>query len=327
MFRRILVPLDGSPFGDHALPYAAAIAARAGAEIELVHAHQFHQEASQLESLTPYRFEGITDAEELLDGRDWNDELDRLNERADELRRSGIRASARVIHGPALRALPPHAHDIDADLVVMSTHGHGGEGHRLLGGVADHLVRHVTTPVLLVRPPSENPPPPRTPRFEHVLVPLDGSTLAEEVLPSARTLGRPFASRLTLLRVLHDRGHWPLHRADEQLERARRKDEARAELAAVSRRFEHEWVRADIALATHADAAPAILDAADRLGADVVAMATHGRSGLPRLVLGSVADRILRTASVPLLLFGPAAARRRLAERLSASESVEAMLV
>lgn len=324
MFRRIVVPLDGSPFGDYAVAYAATIAAGSRAEVELVHAHEFHQDASQLESLTPYRYEGVVDAEERLDGDDWAEELARLNGLAESLRRNDIRAVARVIHGPASRTLPRHTHDIDADLLVMSTHGHAGEGRHFLGGLADSMVRHAETPILLVRPPSELPAAHRPPRFEHVLVPLDGSSLSEAVLPSARHLGRAFRSRLTLLRVLTDR-RWPLHRADEERERAARKAQARAELEEVAGRVKHDWNGAEIAIATNPDAARAILEAADRLGADVIAMATHGRSGLPRLMLGSVADRMLRTSGLPLLLFGPAAARRALAAAHATRESVEPM--
>ena len=328
MYRRIMVPLDGSSFGDYALPAAAELARRTGAVLDLVHVHRYRESDPDGEGLTPYQFEHVVEADQEQDGVEWAHELTRLNELADGLRRAqAIQVFAQVLHGGHVaRALLTHARETGVDFVVMTTHGHGGLRPFGVGSVASHLVHHLDVPILVMRPSSEAPDMPIAPSFQHVLVPLDGTDRSEEVLPAARELAYPFGSSVTLLRVI-EHGVWPINVLEVQVQDVKRKDDARAYLDDVARRISPMWVTPTIAITTNESAAAGILDASEDTGADLIAMATHGRTGVSRMVLGSVADEVLRSTRLPLLLFGPAAVTRSHAIAEATERAIEAFSI
>jgi nucleotide-binding universal stress UspA family protein len=310
MYRSILVPLDGSPFAEQALPLALNIARQAGAGLELVQVHAPPAEAyaetppGLHEPLWPHlRQHAIA----YLDGV-----VNRLTSAAP------VPISAALLDGPISDALHEHAVANGVDLVVLSTHGRGLLARAWAGSVAADLVRALLVPVLLVRP-REGP-------FDlaealacgadvrEVLIALDGSPFAEEIVEPAVALGDLMGARYTLLEVTD-----PVP--------AVRYEVAAAALAATSsaaleqvpgywveRSVAHEylegvaerlrarslWVRTRVAAGK--DPAAAILDEARAQGAGLIALATHARRGLPRLLMGSVAEKVVRGASVPVLL-------------------------
>ncbi len=192
------------------------------------------------------------------------------------------------------------------DLMVLATHARGGLGRAWLGSVADALIRRVNVPTLLVHPREDAPLPAST--FKHILIPLDGSKLAEETIPLAARIAALCDSRITLLRVVIPRlvvGR-PSYILDfdvqllEQYER-----DAERYLESIAARLRESTPNVD-AIVVLADNPPrAILDWAAEQGADLIAMSTHGRSGFRRFMLGSVADKIVRGAHVPVLLTRP----------------------
>jgi nucleotide-binding universal stress UspA family protein len=149
--------------------------------------------------------------------------------------------------------------------------------------------------------------------YRHILVGLDGSLLAESVLPYVEALAEKFGSRVTLLRATTPAATIAIQEAagdvgplivpaldPNKLAEDERK-EADAYLAQVARRFETRGVAVDLA-GPESPSDEAILEAATSLGVDLIAMTTHGRGGLERLVLGSVAEAVLHRAPCPLLL-------------------------
>jgi nucleotide-binding universal stress UspA family protein len=190
-----------------------------------------------------------------------------------------------------------------ADLVVMATHGRGSLGRFFLGSVADVLVRETLVPVLLVRPRGVAPDPLPGPAVANVLVPLDGSPLAEQVLGPAADLARALLAPCTLLRVLAPSG---IATESASLDAARTAA-ALVYLETVADPLRGKGLPVRTRAVVAACPARAILSEARALEGTVIALATHGRSGAPRLVLGSVADQVIRAAPGPVLVYRPQA--------------------
>jgi nucleotide-binding universal stress UspA family protein len=212
-------------------------------------------------------------------------------------------------------ALAAYAAATDIDLIVMTTHGRGGLARFWLGSVADALVHVSRIPVLSLRPSEPVPPIDHPPVFRHILIPLDGSGLAEQILEPALALGDLTQAAYTLLRVVEPLvvpGYAPLAQPaqlDVQVTHTARAEGQRyLDDLAQCLRASGRQVHTRTLLA--AQPAVAILDAARAHGADVIALATHGRSGLARLLIGSVADKVRRGADTPVLLYRPQVGHR-----------------
>jgi nucleotide-binding universal stress UspA family protein len=289
MYRSILVPLDGSPFGEHALPPALAIAQSAAAYLHLAHVH------------------GVTRAH-LLDThsalRDRAREREYLDQTAQQLasRWDGPITTA-LLAGTIALAVHDYAVERRADLVVLTTHGRGPLSRFWLGSVADRLVRWATMPLLLVRPHERAPDFAHPPALRRILIPLDGSALAERIFAAALELGRPQSATYTLLQVVEPVVIEAIGREEQGPQQAEAHAWAYLEGLAAGLRAEGLEVATDVVVAEHP--APAILAYAQQRAVDLIAVETHGRGGITRVLLGSVADKLLRGATTPVLLHRP----------------------
>ena len=199
--------------------------------------------------------------------------------------------------------------NVATDLVVMATHGRGPVGRYFFGGVADVLMRRLSVPVLFTR--GYNAPADLTgdPLMRHVLIALNGSEFAEQVLDPALALGTLSDADHTLLQVIPSMMDYSVGYPDG-LERqplvVKQQAEARSYLRSVAQRLRARTsrIRARIVLDDRSTA-KSILNFAQTHDADVIALATRGRGGLARLLQGSVADQVVRRASVPVLVFRP----------------------
>jgi nucleotide-binding universal stress UspA family protein len=289
--------LDGSRFSEHALPPAAGIARRAGAALHLV---RVHPPSVVGEGVVAF---GMTDREA------WAQEQSYLDAVAARLTAAtGVVATTRVLDGPVPAVLHEHAVSRGIDLVVMTTHGHGPFSRFWLGSVADQLAHRLPIPLLLVRPHDAPVDLAREPALGRLLVGLDGSPRAEAVLGPALGLARLTGAGVALVRVVL---RPPVYGMDlpayaqagtdlAVLEELR--NEAQAYLTRVADRLRGEGHAVEARVAVHTHAAMALLEEATRTGCDLIALETHGRRGLPRLFLGSVADKVVRGAGVPVLL-------------------------
>ncbi|HEY0606257.1 MAG TPA: universal stress protein, partial [Herpetosiphonaceae bacterium] len=193
MIRSILVPLDGSAFGEAALPTAQALAEHMGATLHLAHVHV---------PLFSGYVDGVAILDEELDAADRAQEHAYLHAVAQRLVTAGTPAPSRtILDGPVAATLTAYATAINADLVVMTTHGRGGFARFWLGSVADSFVRHSHVPVLLLHPSgSPAAPQPIAPHpLRKICITLDGSPLAEQILAPALALGAGNAAEYTLL--------------------------------------------------------------------------------------------------------------------------------
>ncbi|NTU81996.1 MAG: universal stress protein [Chloroflexales bacterium] len=293
MYHALMVPLDGSPFGEHALPLALAIARRSGAHLHLVHAHvtDAHPSAERAHGAQRRERERayLTGVAERL-----------------AIRWHGTIGTA-LIDGPVAQSIAAYAEAQGIDLVVMTTHGRGALSRAWLGSVASRLLHRLPMPMLVIRPHETDPADlGDPPRASHVLIPLDGSALAETIVPHAIALGQPTHATYTLLQVIElpvtdygfgaaplagiDVNTW-MQEAQQQLEHVA--TDMRAAGLQVTTEVRFGWP------------ALSILDYARDCAVDVIALATHGRSGAERLFLGSVADKVVRSAAVPVLLYRP----------------------
>ena len=301
MFRTVVVPLDGSPFAEQALPYAVAIVRRAGATLDLVHVHVLRVGDDQKVG----RFSYDPD----IDKENQHQERLYLESTAKSLATlSPVPWTAAVVSGLDCDGILQRAHDGKADLIVMTTHGRGAIDRFFLGGVADELLRQTAVPVLLVRPQDPAPGIMPEPVLEHVLVPLDGSSLAERILEPALDVVRLWKGRCTLLRVVDASpatgAGWP-HRPRPLEQEQESAAEAYLEKIAARLRQEGATVQTRVVVAPHA--APAILEQAQTQRCDFIALATHGWGGLRRMLLGSVTDKVVRGSTLPVLAYRPTA--------------------
>ena len=300
MFTRILVLLDGSDLGDWGLPLAAALARRSDARLELVHVREPYSVAHNA-PVYDNRLEDEIRARTRT-------RLENTKERVTEY--LGRDALLAVLEGPVTRTLETHIASSGADLVVMATHGRGGLSRLWLGSVADYLARHSTVPMLYVRPQTTGVTWRGEPLLRRIVVPLDGSELAETVLDRAVTLATPGETELALLRIVVPLVAVPRPDIMDGLpfalaDLSRRQREAEAYLEHMSAELRASGFAATTKVSANGHIARAILEYAEEVEADLIALSTHGHGGAARLLLGSVADKILRAASMPVLMLRP----------------------
>ena len=307
-FRSILVPLDGSPFGEAALAWATAIAAASRAKLRLVLVHQMPPAVWSKDAVRLF-----TRVELALR----RSEREYLRRHAAHARKEGrIQVATAVLDGPVTRTILEYVADSGVDLVVMSTHGRGPMQRAWLGSVADEMLRTLQIPLLLVRPGEGGAAAPATLAGGELLVPLDGSGMAEAVLAPAGGIARVFDAPVTLLQVvppvvLATDPALPFPQGyDEELTAAAR-DDAQDYLDGLAERLREEGVRATAVAALGGNPAETVLDASKAPAVRLVALATHGRGGVKRLVLGSVADKLVRGAERPVLVVRPTGKGRR----------------
>jgi nucleotide-binding universal stress UspA family protein len=204
-------------------------------------------------------------------------------------------------------ALESHIDATVTDLVVTTTHGRGHLARFWLGSVADHLMRHVAVPVILVRP-SEKVPAPE--KIEKILVALDGSAFAEQALRQAAELAKSFEVPVELLCVVEpsmpiaDPVGMVLLPPTPEAERTLLARSA-AYLESIAKGLRSEGVQVVCTSVLGAPVAAAILEQGQKSRASLIALATHGLGGLRRILLGSVADRLVRDATAPVMVIRP----------------------
>lgn len=289
MYLSVLVPLDRSPFAEHALPWALTIARRAGARLDLVQVHTLY--ALDEPGAAWCDFDADQDRRRRADEQLYLDGTAQwLHSVAPVPVSTALLAGSAVLPSTLADSIGERAQAGKNDLIVMATHARDGLERFLVGSVADELVRRGPGPLLLVPPDGKQPDLIPEPRVERVVVPLDGSALAEQALEPGLDLAKLMEASCVLLRVIPPQPH--AKTAEEA--------EARAYLEATIRRLGDQPVHVE-GLTVAAQSVPeAILHVARPT--DLIALATHGRGGLRRLALGSVADKVIRGAATPVLV-------------------------
>jgi nucleotide-binding universal stress UspA family protein len=297
----ILVPLDGSEFAERAVATAAGLSAPAGGTLHLVTAVSplpIFQPADPVLEETPGWFveEGAR-ARKYLEGV-----RGRLSES-----HPGLPVQIHAPVGRASSAILKTISDAGAELVVITTHGRGFLSRAWVGSVADRVMREASCGVLLLTGEEGSFDP------SSVLVAMDGSATAEAALEEGARLARGGGGRLTLACVIPrpESVAVPYIDLSAETERMRmdREEEMKGYLERVAEPYRAEGLRVDVVTSRADEVTGGLLRLREQARAGVIAMGTQGRGGVARLLLGSVATRLVRTAPVPVLLVPPRTGR------------------
>lgn len=293
MVKSILVPLDGSALAEQALAYAESIARATRSRIVLVRVA--HERALAGIQNDANRMAVMQEAERYL------------TTVAERLWAAGLLAEISVPSGDAVEEIVADAERYEADLIVMATHGRGGLGRAIYGSTAEALVQRSSRPFLLVRAWSDTPSTLPFSGHPQIVVPLDGSDLAEQALPVAVGLSMALGGALVLLHAVSPFEQASLPEAmmlDFPQREAERMAQAQAYLCTLVARSATGGcqVHCDVRYGVPAQA---IQEAVRDHRAALVVMATHGRSALGRLLVGSVAQSVIQHTPVPVTLVRP----------------------
>lgn len=298
--RRILVPLDGSRLAEWSLPPAVSLARHLGAHLALLHV---------TERDAPATVHGERHLTEIGESERY------LADMAARCAAAGVETETHVHPNPegnVPQSIVAHAADLEADLVVLATHGAGGARRALFGSVAQQVLRRGNRPVLLIRPPDSV----AVPRIQHngwtlrrLLVPLDGEPGAEAALPFAAVLARTYGAAVGLVRVVptlstitgERAGAAKLVPSAAAVTLEYEEGEAQRYLRTVAELVRAGGIGVSWAVA-RGDAAQGVVDEAARSGADLLIIASHGRTGLNAVLTGSVASKVVGRYVGPVLL-------------------------
>ncbi|HZZ80128.1 MAG TPA: universal stress protein [Gemmataceae bacterium] len=308
MIRSILVPLDGSTFGEHALPLAITLAKRLDASLNLIHVH----------SLLDATYAELQVFDNTLDQEMRNKEREYLHAIQKQVQdRLSVPVTIRNVDGDIPAVIREQADSLQASWVVMTTHARGPMGRFWLGSNTDELIRTLPIPLIAVHPGVGSPDFAKEQRIQHMLVPLDGTPLAEDILESASAFAKAMGSDITLLRVVTPVYPVTLPAepaifgsvATDIMDRVEKmhadlRRDATAYLETVAARLRADGITVQARVIVEEQPGVAILEAA-KPPIDMIAIETHGRGGLSRLLLGSVADKVIRGSHVPVLVHKP----------------------
>ena len=286
MFKKILVPLDGSQLSQRALEPAIAMSlAQAGAELLLVR--------TPVVDTLSLAVSEHKHAEARHDALIYLETIRKSNEQPD------LHIQTRLVEGDVAGAIVDTALSEQVDLIIMSTHGYSGLTRWVLGSVTEKVLRSAPCPVLAVRA-ARHP--------QKVLITLDGSPLSERAIEPGLAVAQSLNAAVTLLRVVprvsidgkldeHERG-LSRRMQEDLIEEAKDYLRGRSEAAARSGVI----IKSEVRIGSPADI---ILEHIETYGTDLIVMATHGRTGLKRWVYGSVTAKVLRSVNCSMLVIRP----------------------
>jgi nucleotide-binding universal stress UspA family protein len=299
MYRNVMVPVDGSSFAREAVLQGLRIASRSGATLRLVRVASAPLFVGGPDS---FAVENATLQKQRAD------ELADLYSIAAECRaHSTVNVTASLQQGPIVDALMGYARRHRVDLIVMRSHVRKGIARAWFGSVADKLIRESGIPVLVVRPPSVSTALESGFGFKRILVPVDGSSLAEESLAAVVKLARIDGSEITLLRVVTPSRQPGEVESSIGPAPARDVDEAQRYLNQLLVSPADRSIRVTRRVIIAEDIPATILYVAEMEESDLIAIATRGRGAIARATSGSVADRIMREAVVSAMVIHPVA--------------------
>lgn len=312
MFERILVPLDGSPVAERAIPAAVRIARAFSGSVIMLSVVAPPVSSGKFSSISMYP-KAEAD-EELANATKY------LKTLAQSEQLGGITTEAHALVGEVAPTIISTAQSLHATLIVLCSHGYTGFQHWMLGSVAEKVIRHAPVPVFVLR---EGGPGLATAEQQPVraLAALDGSSLSETILEPAAALTAGLVQAamqpgaLQLIRVVDIPSSYGRFRSEvdsyyDAEVRVEAKHEYEQYLQTMTKRFaegtlEKYHLAVSTVVATDPDVAEAIVQAAQQGKVDFIAMATHGRGGVQHWALGSITERVLHATKVPLFIVRP----------------------
>jgi len=294
----IIVPLDGSSFGEQALPWAFSIARRAELPIYLVHVH---------DSMAPVRISAHALAGAACGGETKESELDYLRRLGERTRfDQDLQIETALIEGDVADALDQFARSVDASLIVMATEDRSSLERFFLGSVTDQVVRRAIPPVLLIHPDDDDADLDHDVHLNHVLMPMESAEGSHQMARAALELGSLFKGDCTLLHVVEDDGvgdYAPLVASASIDDRKQEScaDATYAHFESLAELLSGHRVAVKVVEST--DPAEAILEEAEKSAADWIAVSSLRRPRLSQLMFGSIADKIIHGSKLPVFVY------------------------
>jgi nucleotide-binding universal stress UspA family protein len=296
VYTRILVPLDGSATAEAVLPYAQAFAAGFKTSVELLSVLDIGAMATHLSADKVPQLNAIMANEEKKSTTYLANVAKNLFSR--------FPTECRIVRGnPAETILETTSKDRDT-LIAMATHGRSGVGRWVLGSVAEKVLHGTINPMFLVRATAAKTTPQGI--IDSIVVPLDGSSLAEQILPTVSNWAQALDVEVTLIRAFEFPAS-AYYGSEEDLPNYDAfREEARKQVAAYLKQKEEalvgKGVRTVSTVTLEGPAAAEIISYAQTAPRAVIAMTTHGRSGVRRWMLGSVTEKVVRHGDNPVLV-------------------------
>lgn len=285
--RRILWPTDFSAGAGRAFPYAAALASWHEAELHVLNVRESQSDDAEVDASFPVSQDTLSGL--LTDDEEPPQHVDLETLSIVQEQRDG---------GAPADTIVSYTDEHDVDLIVAGTHGRRGLQRLLIGSVAEEVLRRAPCPVLTVRDEEDVAP---AWAVRNILVPIDFSDASLEALRHAKELALTYGAQITMLHAVEEvvypsaYGIEPANLPGPQV--IERVEESLAELARTEIGYEHVVVQANVGYAPST-----VLDYTEMNEVDLVVIATHGRSGLERMLLGSVAERVVRRAPAPVFV-------------------------
>jgi len=295
MYEKILVSLDGTELAELALPYAEELAGKLGSQVILIYVSESAED--------PYHHMHQLYLQRMVETTKQGAERSLEKPATKE-----IKVESAILVGDPAEEILDYADKEDIGLIIMATHGRSGIRRWALGSVADKVIRATERPVALIRAKGVRPDVRAKGILNRALVPLDGSKESETIIPYVEELTSKLKAEVVLLHIVARTYHVyyggvgegaKIPYTDEEMEPL--KASAEDYLKKVADGLKDKGIATKTEVRVGA-AAEEIIKLADEIGADLVAMSTHGRSGVSRWAYGSVADKTLQGGNTPLLL-------------------------
>jgi nucleotide-binding universal stress UspA family protein len=293
MFERILIPLDGSSTAEIVFPYVVDLTQRFGSELFLVHVAETTSPAENQEAVTYLQGARFKIGAML---EDWGAKKD-------------TKIETKELTGNAAVEILKFATEINASLIAVASHGASSTVIWALGNIAAKILRAATFPVLLIRKPAAEASLADKKLIKKILAPLDGSELGEAAIPYVVELARHHEAGIVLFRVVEPVTSFvgPTGEIAWNFINTYEKN-AMATVLSYLDRLKNNLSGVDTLLeiaTSEGQPAGEIMDYAQANSIDLIAMSTHGRSGIGRWVYGSVTEKILHSGEVPILVVQP----------------------
>ncbi len=313
MYENIIVPLDGSDASRQVLPYARSIAKTVGATLRLIGVLEPLNRVDNLSRMGSGAQNAPMSQSELVLSEDWRalvgglrrEARERLDAAAEEIRSQGIETTVELLEGEAAEQIIAAGNRAGESLIAMSTHGRSGIGRWMLGSVTDKVVKHTATPVLIIRAQREAPPDDVA--LSRVVLPLDGSELAERAIPHAVAFANAFGTGITILRssspTAYGFGYADYYAAQTYTDISSEVlSDVRDYVTSAVGRIQGMGVTSVEERTPEGNPGAAIIDEVGDDRTKLVVMTTHGRTGVGRWVLGSVTDRVIQHSAGPVMV-------------------------
>ena len=289
MYEKILVTLDGSKLAEVALPYAEELAGRLGSEVTLIYVSESAEDPNHY--MHQFYIRQMVEATQRA--------AERYLKKAEG---KAIKVESAMLGGHPAEEIVDYAEKEDIGLIVMATHGRSGIRRWSLGSVADKVVRATKRPVALIRTKDARTDVREKGMLNKALVPLDGSKESEAVLPYIEELASKLKGEIVLLCMLGL--DYEIYQVEQLKQLESLKISTRDYIERVVARLKQKGiaVNAEFRIGLPGTEAEEIIKLADEICVDMVAMSTHGRSGVSRWAFGSVADKVLHEGNTPLML-------------------------